>query len=92
MDLSDLVKLTTFTSPDGKSAIQLPQKNLRNFLQRVSMRSGETLVLSGFQQTQSQDDQNGVVNPNFWALGGSRNTSGKSTTLVIMITPYVMAR
>lgn len=92
MDLSDLVKLTTFTSPDGKSAIQLPQKNLRNFLQRVSMRSGETLVLSGFQQTQAQDDQNGVVNPNFWALGGSRNTSGKSTTLVIMITPYVMAK
>ena len=92
MDLSDLVKLTTFASPDNKSAIQLPQKNLRNFLQRVSMRSGETLILSGFQQNSVEDDQNGVGSPSFWGLGGARNTSGKTTTLVIMITPYVMAK
>ena len=92
MDLSDLVKLTTFTSPDNKSAIQLPQKNLRNFLQRISMHSGETLILSGFQQTSAHDDQNGVGNAGFWGLGGARNTSGKTTTLVIMITPYVMAK
>lgn len=92
MDLSDLVKLTTFTSPDNKSAIQLPQKNLRNFLQRVSMRSGETLILSGFQQTQAIDDRNGVGSPNFWGAGGSRNASGRTTTLVIIITPYVMAK
>jgi type IVB pilus formation R64 PilN family outer membrane protein len=92
MDLSDLVKLTTFTSPDNKTSIQLPQKNLRNFLQRVSMRSGETLILSGFQQTLAQDTQNGIGSPKFWELGGSRNTSGKTTTLVILITPYVMAK
>lgn len=92
MDLSDLVKLTTFTSPDNRTSIQLPQKNLRNFLQRVSMRSGETLILSGFQQTLAQDSQNGIGSPSVWALGGSRNTSGKTTTLVIMITPYVMAK
>lgn len=92
MDLSDLVKITTFTSPDNKSSIQLPEKNLRNFLQRVSMRSGETLILSGFQQTMAQDTQQGVISPNVWALGGGRNTSGKTTTLVIMITPYVMAK
>lgn len=92
MDLSDLVKLTTFTSPDNKSAIQLPQKNLRNFLQRVSMRSGETLILSGFQQTQAIDDRNGVGSPNFWGAGGSRNSSARTTTLVIIITPYVMAK
>lgn len=92
MDLSDLVKITTFTSPDNKSSIQLPEKNLRNFLQRVSMRSGETLILSGFQQTMAQDTQQGVISPNMWALGGGRNTSGKTTTLVIIITPYVMAK
>lgn len=92
MDLSDLVKLTTFTSPDNKTSIQLPQKNLRNFLQRVSMRSGETLILSGFQQTLAQDSLNGIGSPKMWELGGSRNTSGKTTTLVILITPYVMAK
>lgn len=92
MDLSDLVKLTTFTSPDNRSSIQLPEKNQRNFLQRVSMRSGETLILSGFQQKMTQDTENGIGNPSMWALGGGRTTSGKTTTLVIMITPYVMAR
>lgn len=92
MDLSDLVRLTTFTSPDNRTSIQLPQKNLRNFLQRVSMRSGQTLILSGFQQTLSQDSQSGIGEPSMWALGGNRNTSGKTTTLVIVITPYVMAK
>lgn len=92
MDLSDLVRLTTYTSPDNRSSIQFPQKNKRNFLQSVPMRSGETVILSGFQQTQAVDDRNGVGSPNFWGLGGSRNTSTKTSTLVIVITPYVMAK
>lgn len=91
MDLSDLVSLTKFTSPNGDAAIQLPQMSSRNFLQRVSMKSGETLVLSGFQQTASDSTTKGMGSPDNWQGTGSKNTSGKATTLVIMITPYVMA-
>lgn len=90
MDLSDLIDIVTFTSPDGKSAIQLPQRNVRNFLQRVSMRSGQTLILSGFQQTLADYGTKGLINPNNWWAGGSKEAKGAHTTLVIMITPYVM--
>lgn len=90
MDLSDLIGIATFTSPDGKSAIQLPQRNVRNFLQRVSIKSGQTLVLSGFQQTRSDLGSKGLWNAHNWALGGEKDATGANTTLVIMITPYVM--
>ncbi len=90
MDLSDLIDIVTFTSPDGKSAIQLPQRNVRNFLQRVSMRSGETLILSGFQQTRADLGKEGLGDPNNWFLGGKKTADSEHTTLVIMITPYVM--
>lgn len=89
MDLSDLIKITTFTSPDGKTSIQLPERNIRNFLQRVQMRSGQTLVLSGFQQTRSDFSTKGMGDANNWALGGGQSGKYKNTTLVIIITPYV---
>ncbi len=90
MDLSDLTNIATFTSPDGNSSIQLPQRNVRNFLQRVSMRSGQSLILSGFQQTRANSGKDGLVKPENWALGGKAETNGVSTTLVVVITPYVM--
>lgn len=92
MDLSDLVGIKTFSSPDGRAAIQLPERNVRNFLQRVGMRSGQTLVLSGFQQNRTDLASSGIGNANNWVAGGKRNGGTKSTTLVIMITPYILAR
>lgn len=90
MDLSDLIDIATFSAPDGSASIQLPQRNVRNFLQRVSMRSGQTLILSGFQQTRADSQKDGVVHPNNWLLGGKREANGSNTTLVVVITPYVM--
>lgn len=92
MDLSDLIGIKTFSSPDGKAAIQLPERNVRNFLQRVAMRSGQTLILSGFQQRRTDLTSSGIGDASNWALGGKKNSGGKNTTLVIMITPHIMAR
>lgn len=92
MDLSDLVGIKTFSSPDGRAAIQLPERNVRNFLQRVGMRSGQTLVLSGFQQARTDLASSGIGNADNWALGGKKNAGKKTTTLVIMITPYILSR
>lgn len=90
MDLSDLIDITTFTAPDGKAAIQLPQRNVRNFLQRVSIKSGQTLVLSGFQQARSDGKGQGIGNAKNWMAGGTRQADAATTTLVVVITPYVM--
>jgi type IVB pilus formation R64 PilN family outer membrane protein len=88
LDLSNLISIDSYTS--GGASIQVPTRSVRNFLQRVLMRSGQTLVLSGFQQTQSKNNTAGVGSPDFWGIGGSKATTSANTTLVIVITPYVM--
>lgn len=88
MDLSSKLNMDEFESNGSK--IQIPSKSVRNFLQRVSMRSGQTLVLSGFQQTVSDTQQKGTGSAAHWAVSGSKNASSGNTTLVVLITPYVM--
>lgn len=90
IDLSTIEGITTFTSPDGNSAIQLPQRAVRNFLQDVRIKSGETMVLTGFEQANGQDTTSGPLSPKAWWAGGSKQAVASSRTLVIVITPYVL--
>lgn len=67
----------------------LPITSIKNVLQRSALRSGQTLVLSGFKQAISKITRNGVGSPENQALGGARNASNASQYLVITVTPYV---
>ncbi|WP_234859615.1 PilN family type IVB pilus formation outer membrane protein [Candidatus Hamiltonella defensa] len=49
INLSDPPTRRTFTS--GESSVELLNTQLKTFTQRVKMKTGQTLVLSGFQQT-----------------------------------------
>ena len=88
LDLSEIVEIQTFGPPE--SQIQLPTRNVRNFLQRSSLRSGETLMLAGFKQLSSSQDKQGTLSPRFWPFGGSKNVENANTQLVVLITPYVV--
>lgn len=89
MNLSDVEDIIPLNSPDGTSTIQLPISNLKSVLQRASLRSGETLVLSGFKQTNAKLSKSGVGSPSNMLLGGSHNASAGSQYLVITVTPYI---
>lgn len=89
IDLSVIEDIETFTSPNGESAIQLPRRSVRNFLQEVSVKSGRSLVLTGFQQAQGVNGGDGPFSPSAWFLGGSRQAQASSRTIVIVVTPYV---
>src|SRR5204863_1303713 len=54
-DISTLRQITTVSSGGSSSSsqIQTPEIDTRNFLQRVAMKSGQTLVVSGFEQMES---------------------------------------
>lgn len=87
-DISALKNIRTITS--GTASIEAPELDTRNFLQRVTMKSGETLIISGFEQTDGNINRSGVASPNNWILGGGRKGSYGKEVMVILLTPIVL--
>ncbi|GAA4023234.1 PilN family type IVB pilus formation outer membrane protein [Actimicrobium antarcticum] len=87
-DISTLRSLRTVSS--STATIETPEIETRNFLQRVAMKSNETLVISGFEQTDDNLNQQGVGTPANLLLGGSLKASGNKEVIVILITPIAM--
>lgn len=87
-DISALTSLASYSS--NNSSIQTPVVDTRNFLQRVQMKSNETLIISGFEQTEDALKRNGTGDPKNMLLGGSSSATKGKEVIVILITPVVM--
>jgi hypothetical protein len=87
-DISSLRALRRVVS--GGSAIETPELDTRNFLQRVAMKSGETLVISGFEQFEDGIKGQGVGNPGNFLFGGGYKAETGKEVIVILITPITM--
>ena len=78
-------------SSDGDSEyIQNPVIETRGFTQEVAMKSGETLILAGYERVEDTTDKKGVGNPKNTLLGGAQSAQKDRTILVIMLTPVVL--
>jgi type IVB pilus formation R64 PilN family outer membrane protein len=88
-NLSQLLSLDTISS--GGQTIELPNVETRNFLQRVAIKSGQTLVLSGYEGLADDGTQQGVGVPQNALLGGSLSASRSREIIVILITPVLTA-
>lgn len=86
-DISALVGIATVTS--GQSSIQTPEVDTRNFLQRVLMNNGETLVLTGFEQFGANGGKQGIGSPDNVLLGGSVSGSQSKNMIVVLIQPVM---
>jgi type IVB pilus formation R64 PilN family outer membrane protein len=71
----------------GNSKIETPEIDTRNFLQRVAMKSNETLIISGFEQTDDNLDRQGAGSARNVALGGGLKAASAKESIVILITP-----
>lgn len=80
---------TIVAKTSGGLTVEAPQQDFRQFLQRVTMHSGETLILTGFQQTDGQVQYSGVGSPKMPLLGGGQNASARKEQIVILVTPLV---
>jgi hypothetical protein len=58
-------------------------------LQRVRVRSGDTLVLTGFEQSVNRSKDQGIGSSKN-VLAGQQFANGKRVSIVIVVTPYVM--
>jgi type II secretory pathway component GspD/PulD (secretin) len=78
----------TFSS--SGNTIQLPNVNMRNFVQQSIVPNGATLVLAGFEQVRAADKKTGLGHPEFFQLGGSRQALNHREVIVILITPTLL--
>lgn len=88
INLSEPPTRRTFTS--GESSVELLNTQLKTFNQRVKMKTGQTLILSGFQQTGRKGSQQGVGQPGFFGLGGGKTADERDKLLVVLITPVLL--
>lgn len=81
---------TVKSEGDHGNIIELPITDGQALYQRVWLKSGETLVLSGFEQDQKGGSQSGVGKPSNFLLGGGLSGKNRRTTLVITVTPVLI--
>ncbi|STM08520.1 Bundle-forming pilus B [Escherichia coli] len=88
MSLSDKPTFEVFES--GGSKAQTPNVDLKTINQTIDLKSGQTVILSGFQQSNRKTSKQGVITPSFFGLGGGVNSEDGDTILVVLITPNVL--
>lgn len=87
IDQSSLTSMGTAKS--GNSSIQTPNVATSSFTQRVSIRSGQTMVLSGFEQNISDVTRQGIGDASNWVAGGGLRAKHTRTAKVILVTPVI---
>ena len=91
MTLSDLLELEkVVTDQSSGSFIQNPIIESRGFSQEIAMKSGETLVLSGYERSETELNKSGVGHPDNIFLGGSNESKKGKTMIIILLTPVVL--
>lgn len=92
MTLSDLLSLQTFTSGSGsgQSSVQLPTMQVTRFEQSVSLKPGETLVLTGMRQQQTSSTNNGVGSPYIPILGGGVDAQKADSIIAVVISARLL--
>ncbi|MEN2428822.1 PilN family type IVB pilus formation outer membrane protein [Chromobacterium vaccinii] len=83
IDLSQLQKLDKVSS--GDNSIQTPITTSVQTMQRASLKSGQTLILSGFRQAQNKTSRNGVIA----YQGGTKSASQDDEETIVVISPQL---
>jgi type IVB pilus formation R64 PilN family outer membrane protein len=87
ISLSTLDQMNTYSS--GGDSIQEPQVSVRKFMPRKWLKSGETLVIAGFDSDDAAKTTATPLSESTWMLGGNRDVSRQHDMVVIAITPIV---
>ena len=89
ISISSLRELTKFSSGSGDAIQSIQQPNIDTFasLQRMTLNSGETMVIMGFERDESRTSQTDVVRN---SVPGSRLTSSNKKSTIILVTPRLL--
>ena len=91
LTLSDLLELQKVDlSDEGGEYIQNPIIESRGFSQEVALKSGESLVLTGFERVENSAEKTGMGSAENSLLGGAAVAKKARSVLVIILTPVVL--
>lgn len=90
LTLSDLLDLQKVTISNSGEYIQNPIVESRGFTQEVALKSGESLVLTGYERVENGTDKSGVGSADNSLLGGGAIAEKNRAVLVIILTPVVL--
>lgn len=88
LDISDLVAIETFGP--ASTQIQLPELAHKTFLQRASLKSGEMLILAGFESSKGTSSRAGVGAAENSLLGGKLAGEDSRQSTVVLIQPIIL--
>ncbi|MBO4295038.1 MAG: hypothetical protein J5896_06320 [Alphaproteobacteria bacterium] len=89
-DLIELQKVNLSNDPSGGEFIQNPVIETRGFTQEVAMKSGDTLVLTGYERVEDTSSKSGIGSAENSMLGGAVTANKTRSILVILLTPVVL--
>lgn len=87
LSMSSRPTFKTFDSNDA--SVQTADYDTKNAAPKVKLRSGQTLVLTGFEESREDANLSGVESPRFFGLGGGRTRTSEHSILVVLVTPVV---
>lgn len=89
LSISALREIVAFSSGTGLAQQTVQQPNVSSFmtLQRMAVRTGDTIVLSGFDSEATESKQNDIRRNE---IPGTRASARDKTTMVILITPRLL--
>ncbi|MBY4841138.1 PilN family type IVB pilus formation outer membrane protein [Pantoea sp. DY-5] len=88
ISMSEDPVFTPFTS--GGQSSQLARTTPKTIIQRVIMQSGQTLVLSGYEQLSDSANRQGTGSYSFFGLGGGARGDDSRRMFIILVTPVVL--
>ena len=88
ISMSDDPTFTAFTS--GGQNAQLAKTTPKTIVQRVIIQSGQTLVLSGYEQLSDSANRQGTGSYSFFGLGGGARGDDGRRMFIILVTPVVL--
>lgn len=90
LSLSEVVEWEEIVYSKNEEPMRMPKIETRGFTQEVALKSGQTLVLAGYERAQSELTKEGTGSPDNMLLGGKNEASIGRNVFVIMLTPVVL--
>ena len=89
ISISSLRELTKFSTGTGDALQSVQQPNVDTFasLQRMTLNSGETMVIMGFERDESRTSQTDVLRN---TIPGSRMVTSNKKSTIILVTPRLL--